>query len=606
MKKEMSAFDYSALPDADFTFGNSDQIHAKVKAALIGETNPAISNFLVANSTSQTITTQLDYAPNAGSGYADDTDDSDTKLCRKKWVKGRFLNTLLPAAQVSWSGGQVFTGDVRCQQDPANANSLVRKSYADATYASLAGANEFGGQARFDAGIVLPASQTIQLNSGANILCNVAGKTISDTEISFLDGCVSNLQAQINGKVSTSSAATLSGLTVTGNTVLNNLNVSGAIVFPSVSLSEGEVAALTTDLAGKQAVISSTTDLSFRNLDLSGTFTVPNGAVADAALASTFVKPSTAPTLTGTNFTGIPDGALSSSFVHTSTNESISGIKTFVSPPVMSGASLSAGTVADAALSSTFVKPSTAPTLTGTNFTGIPDGALSSTFVKPSTAPVLTGTNFTGIPDGALSSTFVKPSTAPILTGTNFTGIPDGALSSTFVKPSTAPILTGTNFTGIPTSAISSGPLTVTSLTCSSETDSGNITAGSISEKYTSIGNNGTANSYTLDYTSNTAVYILSTAPTANMTIRLNNCGTDTSKNITFAIIYNITSGGYFGNTVSCYSDTSTAITLASSTPLWANATAPSITTSTLVVQTFTLIRNFASNYVMSSVVAYA
>ena len=554
MKKEMSAFDYSALPDADFTFGNSDQIHAKVKAALIGETNPAISNFLVANSTSQTITTQLDYAPNAGSGYADDTDDSDTKLCRKKWVKGRFLNTLLPAAQVSWSGGQVFTGDVRCQQDPANANSLVRKSYADATYASLAGANEFGGQARFDAGIVLPASQTIQLNSGANILCNVAGKTISDTEISFLDGCVSNLQAQINGKVSTSSAATLSGLTVTGNTVLNNLNVSGAIVFPSVSLSEGEVAALTTDLAGKQAVISSTTDLSFRNLDLSGTFTVPNGAVADAALASTFVKPSTAPTLTGTNFTGIPDGALSSSFVHTSTNESISGIKTFVSPPVMSGASLSAGTVADAALSSTFVKPSTAPTLTGTNFTGIPDGALSSTFVKPSTAP----------------------------------------------------ILTGTNFTGIPTSAISSGPLTVTSLTCSSETDSGNITAGSISEKYTSIGNNGTANSYTLDYTSNTAVYILSTAPTANMTIRLNNCGTDTSKNITFAIIYNITSGGYFGNTVSCYSDTSTAITLASSTPLWANATAPSITTSTLVVQTFTLIRNFASNYVMSSVVAYA
>ena len=594
MKKEMSAFDYSALPDADFTFGNSDQIHAKVKAALIGETNPAISNFLVANSTSQTITTQLDYAPNAGSGYADDTDDSDTKLCRKKWVKGRFLNTLLPAAQVSWSGGQVFTGDVRCQQDPANANSLVRKSYADATYASLAGANEFGGQARFDAGIVLPASQTIQLNSGANILCNVAGKTISDTEISFLDGCVSNLQAQINGKVSTSSAATLSGLTVTGNTVLNNLNVSGAIVFPSVSLSEGEVAALTTDLAGKQAVISSTTDLSFRNLDLSGTFTVPNGAVADAALASTFVKPSTAPTLTGTNFTGIPDGALSSSFVHTSTNESISGIKTFVSPPVMSGASLSTGTVEDAALASTFVKPSTAPILTGTNFTGIPDAALSSSFVHTSTNESISGIK-----------TFTS---APVMSGASISSstIPDSALASTFVKPSTAPILTGTNFTGIPTSAISSGPLTVTSLTCSSETDSGNITAGSISEKYTSIGNNGTANSYTLDYTSNTAVYILSTAPTANMTIRLNNCGTDTSKNITFAIIYNITSGGYFGNTVSCYSDTSTAITLASSTPLWANATAPSITTSTLVVQTFTLIRNFASNYVMSSVVAYA
>ena len=157
----------------------------------------------------------------------------------------------------------------------------------------------------------------------------------------------------------------------------------------------------------------------------------------------------------------------------------------------------------------------------------------------------------------------------------------------------------------IPTSAISSGPLTVTSINCTSATDSGNLTAGSISEKFTNIGNNGTSNSYTLDYLANTAVYVFTTQPTANFTIRLNNCGTDNSKSINFAVIYN-TTGKYYCNSVTAYSNTSTQITLASSTPLWAGASAPSISSSVVMIQTFTLIRNFASNYVLSSVISYA
>jgi hypothetical protein len=176
--------------------------------------------------------------------------------------------------------------------------------------------------------------------------------------------------------------------------------------------------------------------------------------------------------------------------------------------------------------------------------------------------------------------------------------VSDSLLASTFVKPSTAPVLTGTNFTGIPTTAISSGSLTISSLITS-----GNAQLNSISEKFTNIGNNGTANSYTLDYTGSTATYILTTAPTANFTIRLNNCGSDTTKAINFAIIYN-TTGKWYGNTITAYTDTSTQITLASATPLYLGGT-PSISTSTIMVQTFSLIQNFASNYVITNVASY-
>jgi hypothetical protein len=105
-----------------------------------------------------------------------------------------------------------------------------------------------------------------------------------------------------------------------------------------------------------------------------------------------------------------------------------------------------------------------------------------------------------------------------------------------------------------------------------------------------------------LDYSANTAVYALTTAPTANFTIRLNNCGTDTTKTINFAVMY--TSKFYCG-TVTAYSDTSTQITLNSAVPSFAGGAPSSISSGTVMIQTFSLIRSFASNYVLSSSSAF-
>jgi hypothetical protein len=95
----------------------------------------------------------------------------------------------------------------------------------------------------------------------------------------------------------------------------------------------------------------------------------------------------------------------------TSNDQTWSGIKTFNSPPVMSGASITSRTIPDTAFLSTFVKTTTAQTIGGVK-----------TF---STAPILSGASITTgtIPDTAFLSTFVKTTTAQTIGGVKtFTG----------------------------------------------------------------------------------------------------------------------------------------------------------------------------------------
>jgi hypothetical protein len=175
----------------------------------------------------------------------------------------------------------------------------------------------------------------------------------------------------------------------------------------------------------------------------------------------------------------------------------------------------------------------------------------------------------------------------------------DSLLTSTFVKPSTAPILTGTNFTGIPTSAISSGALTVTSLTCTSENDSGNALFGSIAEKLSAVTTNST-NNYTINYSTSGVAY-LSTAPTANFTIALWNCPSSTTQSGVFTLVFANT-GKYYPTTINVYSDGgSTAITC---TAIWSGGT-PSISSATVSILTIAIIKSLSSNYALCSLSSY-
>jgi hypothetical protein len=602
------------------------------------------------------------------------------KWCKNAYITN-ILDPHISSSDYTFTGAHVHSGDLRVTNDPTLANSVTRRSYVDAqdswavstaTAAIQANSNAFTGTNTFNSN--LPTStqtpstgtqlvtksytdgkfqQTGQdvnivntkkliLQTGSTLQANATN--VSVAQVGYLSTLTGDVQTQLNGKqnaLSGSSTLTVGNLTtasitdtgnvamggdlsVTGNTTLNTVGINGNITANALSVTPSQLSYLSgatsniqTQLAGKQSLITSATDISMHDLVCnnitcaSGTIDYSEMTINDGILtiaktsglqSALDAKETIANVATGlaTKQNVITDGSL--------TIARTSGLQTALDAKqdtLSSSSNIATGTITSEGLV-TVNAGLTLPVTKNFNMNG--NIICNSCTINPTELSYIdnvtsniqtqidskqaTLTNGS-VGDSLLASTFVKTSTDQTITGIK-----------TFSSP---PVLSGASITSasIPTSAIGSGALTVTSLTCSSETDSGNATFGSISEKYTSIGNNGTANSYTLDYTGNTAVYILSTAPTANMTIRLNNCGTDTTKNITFAIIYN-TTGKYYASTVTAYTDTSSQITLASSTPLYAGGSAPSISSSVIMVQTFTLIRNFASNYVMTNVATFA
>jgi len=174
---------------------------------------------------------------------------------------------------------------------------------------------------------------------------------------------------------------------------------------------------------------------------------VPDTTNTTIAGIKTFSSP---PVLSGASITAstIPDTALAVSYVPASTNTTIAGIKTFSSAPVMSGASITASTIPDTALAVSYVPASGATTIAGIK-----------TF---SSAPVMSGASITAstIPDTALAVSYVPASgattiagiktfsSAPVMSGASISSgtIPNSALvSSGFVDLTTSQLInTGT------------------------------------------------------------------------------------------------------------------------------------------------------------------
>jgi len=148
---------------------------------------------------------------------------------------------------------------------------------------------------------------TLYVNKSFNMNGNIIadGKTISAIELSYLDNLtqplpttLTSLQNQINN---------IGGATP-------DLSGYQTLISDSNQIQQSNVSGLVTALSGKQSTLSNASFLdatsSVQTQLNAKQATLTNGSVSDAMLASTFVKPSTAPTLTGTNFTGIPTSAI--------------------------------------------------------------------------------------------------------------------------------------------------------------------------------------------------------------------------------------------------------------------------------------------------------
>jgi hypothetical protein len=132
----------------------------------------------------------------------------------------------------------------------------------------------------------------------------------------------------------------------------------------------------------------------------------------------------TTPTLTGTNFSGIPNGALSNSSITIgSSNVSLGGSISIITGLTSISATTFTGTLSGNATSAT----------TATNIAGGTTGQVPYQSGAGATTYVVNGA---GVLQATSSGATPAWTTAPTLTGTNFTSIPNGALSNSSITVS--------------------------------------------------------------------------------------------------------------------------------------------------------------------------
>ena len=253
-----------------------------------------------------------------------------------------------------------------------------------------------------DTNLTIASGRTLTLSG--SIIAN--GSTISPSELSYLDNLteplpttLASLQSQING---ISSNIDLSGyqtlISDTNKIQISNVDgLSTALSGKQATLSNASYLDATSsvqtqidtinstisglsapDLSNYQTLISDTNKIQISNINglstaLSGKqATLGNSSISDSMLVSSFVKPSTDFTsgsitlASGKTISGVSSTTMSYL-------DATSSIQTQLNAKQ---ATLTNGSVSDAMLASTFVKPGTAPSLTGSNFTGIPGSAI--------------------------------------------------------------------------------------------------------------------------------------------------------------------------------------------------------------------------------------
>ena len=463
-------------------------------------------------------------------------------------------------------------------------------------------------------GIVVSSGQ-VSLPSNSLTISNTSGlQSALDSKQAVITSSTDINVHNISCNQLTCTAAELaySDFSCSGAATLNNVVVTGSITLPAASIAQASVTGLVSALGGKQDTLTSASTITIGSLNGISSTTL---AYMDATSSVQTQLNSKQATLANVSYLD------ATSSVQTQLNSKQPALNSSSVVTVASLNGISSSTLAymDATSSVQTQLNSKQATLANASYLDATSSVQTQLNGKQATlanASYLDATSSVQTQLNSKQATLANASyldaTSSVqtqLNGKQATLTTSSALSVASVTVASGLTVSGGTITvpsaSITTTALSNGPITCTTLTCTSEVDSGNALFNSISESYIPI-TTGT-NAFTLDYTSG-CVFYLSTGTTlnANFSVSLRNLTTNTNRSYNITLIY-ATTGKYICNSVTAYTDAgTTAISLSSATPLWVNGTAPSITTSTVMIQTFSILRLFGTNYCVSNVVGYA
>ena len=511
------------------------------------------------------------------------------------------ISTVIPAVIIDVSGYKAYN-NTRVNDLSNNLNMVINDVSSNLRPLVSDISNNFYSY--------VTSNNTFQTDISLALKNNVDALTLIDNSYNFLIYDISN---NLNALSLASSAGDVSNkltqLDSSLNSIISSLNSSSSLI---------------NDLSNNKASITYVNDSISALIDSSpstlDTLNELATALGNDANFSTTI----------TNSIGLR--ALDSDVLHLAGTETITGNKTFSG--TVSGITKSTVGLSNVDNTSDLLKPISTATQTALDgkqatltSSSISDNLLASTFVKVNDDVTLyinktLTMNGNILADGKTISpielSYLDNLTQPLPTTLtslqnqidskqatlNNGSVSDAMLASSFVKSGTAPTLTGTNITGIPSASILSGDISLGIINCSRVNNTGLSVNNGLSERFTAI-TSGT-NAFTLDYSTGNVFY-LSTGTTlnANFSVSLRNLGTVTSQSQTITLFYP-TTGKYFCNSVTCFTDNgSTGITLSNTTtPLYGGGV-PTIATSTLICQTFSILRTFGSNYCITNIASY-
>ncbi len=349
---------------------------------------------------------------------------------------------------------------------PASGQDLVLQ-----TAPAVIGAqnNNFSVSQTFSAGIVDSGNLTVAGTS------TFTGKATFVAAPEFLSGITVDIGEADVGYLTVSGASNLNG----------GLTVVGAVALPAASVADSALSA-NVDLLNAVQTISAVKTFSAAPV-LSGasitSSTIPAASIVSASLTNTQIAPG-----------GVGQASVSNGYADLLSAQTVAGVKTFSSAPVMSGASVSAGTLPASSIVSSSITNSQIATA------GISQASIASGYVDLlnaqtiagvksfSSAPVMSGASVTA---GTLPSSSIVSSS---ITNTQIAaaGISQGSIASGYVDLVNAQIVAGQkSFTGAATfqsgltcnagALVNGGTLSCGQISCTGVSNTGSVSCTSVS-----------------------------------------------------------------------------------------------------------------------------